>query len=561
MKRDEDRRPPLTQRTVTFSVGDLAIAGGCAAFGIGFGVLLGRTVFAPKPPPPPLITFTSAGGLPPEPVAPAGALVGPKGDVIDAVFDAPAFGAVPPDDLPAYKGRVSIPEPKLPALSDAPMASNPRTVVDLLRGPVDWSKIADPRKHIEAALGAPWRELLDPSRSKLLFDPAGALLRGALRGYKAPAPGVLARATVEGAACGRWVDALPAEIVARSGGSPPWLGRRLREVYEACGFDDAEGFNRVGTCGSGFLWCPTGAPVAWLRRGASTPDEPDVLEPTQGLIPDCYLMAALSALAWTRPDVIRRAVTSASPTLHTVRFSSTLAHASARPTVAARSPELVEVSDHYACLLSPPGASDDQVQPVRWVFAGGRIRRTARPVPFPVERTWPALIEKAFAAWTLGTLDDRPDMLAGTLGPDKHSLAHLIDPTRMRATGVQHWPSQGLRADLAAWVVARSSGTGVARVPMVAIAPDPGAMPEVIPELVGMGLVPNHVYTVLGWLPRGGRRYVILRNPWAFQGATGPNALTLGDWEGLVLGFDGLFGIDAEVFARVFTVVFAAEDL
>jgi len=557
MKRDDDnRRPPLTQRTVTFSVGDLAIAGGCAAFGIGFGVLLGRTVFAPKPPPQPVITFTSSGGLGAEAVAPAGALDGGKAEVIDAVFDEPAFGAPPGD-----KARLSIPDAKLPAFPKAPMASNPLAVVDLLVGPVDWSKVADPRKYIENALRTPWRDLVDPRRSKMLFDASAALLRGSLRGYKPNAPGALARATVEGAQCLRWIDALPVEIMARSGGVPPWQGRRLREVYAACGFADAPGFNRIGACGAAFEWCPTGTPIAWLRRGASAPDGPDVLEPTQGLIPDCYLIAALSALAWVRPEVIRQAVTSSSPTRHTVRFSSTLDYAGERPVIASRSPAFVEVSDHYACLLSPPGASDDQVRPVRFPFASGRMRRPAQAIPFATERTWPSLIEKAFSVWTLGTDDDRPDMVAGDLGPDKHSFAHLIDPTRMRETGAQYWPAQGHRADLAAWVVARSDGGGRARVPMVACTPDPGAMPEAVAELVGMGMIPNHVWAVLGWFPRADRRFVVVRNPWGFQVVTGPNVLVSGIWEDLVLGLDGVYAIDAEVFARIFTLTLAAEDL
>jgi len=52
----------------------------------------------------------------------------------------------------------------------------------------------------------------------------------------------------------------------------------------------------------------------------------------------------------------------------------------------------------------------------------------------------------------------------------------------------------------------------------------------------GSNIVGNHAYTVLGWTSQGGKKYIIMRNPWGVTEPAGLNA-----YPGLLDFFDTTF--------------------
>lgn len=64
-------------------------------------------------------------------------------------------------------------------------------------------------------------------------------------------------------------------------------------------------------------------------------------------------------------------------------------------------------------------------------------------------------------------------------------------------------------------------------------------------------IVANYVYTVLGKIEEGGRRYVVLRNPGGASDAWAvlPNGRS---WNTLALGMDGVFALEFDAFVAVY---------
>jgi hypothetical protein len=283
----------------------------------------------------------------------------------------------------------------------------------------------------------------------------------------------------------------------------------------------------------------------------------DFRDPVQGVIGDCYLVAAISAVAWTDPQGWGNRVLTA---------------------------------------VAPGGAADCQFEfnrlalPRKWM-----PRSVTRKLPFvasgaiPYTRSrtatesWPTLYEKAYLKWVepfiLGEpsandyqrLDQRTFPHAacaqlmglgwsGNTGNMTFSL--VVDAVRQHCTP----PTQPVGADYT---------SSVSHVPLTAwtFDGDDRKYPTVENEFtVESQLVADHAYAVLGWCGNAaGEKWILVRNPWGrnpvhagyFKGTQGASAnerlwLTGRNEPSLAevrLNDDGVFGVPAALFSKCFKAV------
>lgn len=271
----------------------------------------------------------------------------------------------------------------------------------------------------------------------------------------------------------------------------------------------------------------------WVKQGPYMPaGGPDLFDPIQGTVGDCYLISALAALAWTKPDLLTRL----GPLVSTDRRRFTLGGTS------------VEVSDRTPC----------------WISSGYMpiFCRSNR-----LDAQWPCVLEKAYAAWRTADRTDRPNVQAidnSQRGPDlgRHDVtvfAHTAMPIVDFTGGREFWYLTWFRSDDALFDILGQfcAPNGRMLSPMVAGSYGDGGFVD------GTGIVPAHAYSVLGiGTSPDGRKFVVLRNPW---GHTIPRSGYLvpqsGRWLGrlnLNSGEGGCFALAHGAFSSGFGFIYGA---
>jgi hypothetical protein len=185
----------------------------------------------------------------------------------------------------------------------------------------------------------------------------------------------------------------------------------------------------------------------------------------QGAIADCFVMAGLSAMAHSNPDLITQTVTSKPDGTFDVRLFDVR-----------QNPTTVNVS-----------ASLPHTESGRLAYGRGRDPK----------ELWPAVIEKAYAKFMGGY-----DAISNGGLPYDFFCRVLGNAQYKATTELQDLPG--------------SIALG-AKYPMVAITHpvDSGV------SYTNTGVYPFHIYTVLGLTQRDGSDFVKLRNPWG-QRLMGP---------------------------------------
>lgn len=203
------------------------------------------------------------------------------------------------------------------------------------------------------------------------------------------------------------------------------------------------------------------------------------LDPEQGIAADCYLVAAMIALAWSRPvewsaQVRGHADSGITGGRHRIAFYNA-AKKTEELWVGPRLPEIKTVPIYARC----------------------------------AEKTeaWAAMVEKAWVMWHAKRRDREPLPLDYRLISDRPVLPHkacrALLGGKARSTGFNL-----LRA-----VVKLCDERGVTLEPTMAWTW--GADSLRILGFTQTGLVPNHAYAVLGTIPATKKPdYVVLRNPW-----------------------------------------------
>jgi hypothetical protein len=204
----------------------------------------------------------------------------------------------------------------------------------------------------------------------------------------------------------------------------------------------------------------------------------------QGGAGDCYLLASMSAVAETHPDLIQGAITANADGTYTVGFHEVAAEDGLRD-------------------LGLAGMGLEQVIQVLHLPAGSRSSVTVDGqlptedglgelyAQTPDDETWAAVMEKGFAKWW-GSYT-----AVGSGGSPGLALTALtgasVDRVSVGKAGLDPLWTQLTEAQAAGQ-------------PMVVDTASKVSVP---------GVVADHAYTVLGTSVEGGQRYVELRNPWA----------------------------------------------
>ena len=245
-------------------------------------------------------------------------------------------------------------------------------------------------------------------------------------------------------------------------------------------------------------WTPPGA--TWRDTGDFFKDVTEFNDPIQGDVANCYLIAALSAVAWADPYSIvhRNRATGPGETdrVNAIQFYSKGGSHDA-PTA------MVEVTDKTLV---------DRFNNAIYCHSNdnGEI--------------WPAVYEKAFAKWSTRDSTDQPDITQTAFGDPGSAMAKITNKT------ANYYYPASLTPDEILAVVRSNSVSFKTINPMTAWTPASG------PPFAGSNIVANHAYTILGWAFWHDKSYIVLRNPWGVTEPAGLNTL-----QGLVSFFDGSF--------------------
>lgn len=268
-------------------------------------------------------------------------------------------------------------------------------------------------------------------------------------------------------------------------------------------------------------WQP--ANTVWVDKGDFFEDLDEVNDPIQGGLANCYFIAGMSSVAWSRPYAIANVV---------------------RPSGWANDDNPV----HRVVFYKDGGGNGDAVEvsenvPVQqgtqaWKFARSR----------DASEIWPAVLEKAYAKWRTGNTTDFPDY-----GPTAYGDPVLASAQIVR--GARHYKGNAdSTADALIQSVRANSLSKRTFNPMVAwtYGSAPAGLDYGAARVVG-----NHAYSILGWEWRNNTYYVVLRNPWGTHEATldvlSGNWASYGSYSAsMPLNTDGVFAMKVSTFKQYF---------
>lgn len=255
--------------------------------------------------------------------------------------------------------------------------------------------------------------------------------------------------------------------------------------------------------------------ATWRDAGTYVTDAVEFLDPTQGSLGDCFFIAALGAVAYARPSVIRRR--GETDGTHRIKFHARLGWETRSPD------ENVPWDVSRGCPLY--ASSED---------AG---------------EAWPCVYEKGYAMFKSDTTSQRPDYQSID-GGDAEQAMHDITGYETDSWNTAFNDYKDLYQ-----IVLRNCRNGRTFNPMTASTFSSALDPRK-PEYAGTGLYARHAYTVLGCHKYDGARYIVLRNPWGRGEAyvdTHP-----GKFDGCNLGENGVFALRARTFEKYFRKIAVA---
>jgi hypothetical protein len=337
-----------------------------------------------------------------------------------------------------------------------------------------------------------------------------------------------------------------------------------------------------------FGYHPAG--FTWQDVGRFYNETTEFLDPVQGYVGDCYVIAAMSSVAWSMPYVIadrtRATGMDNESFVHQIGFHG------------AHGLEQVEVTDRIL------------------VSSGSAVQYAKSKEPGEI---WPAVYEKAYAKWRLGEPTDYPAIPNIAGGDPSIACVALTGLSDYR-----YWHSSFSAAQILQ-LVKDHTANGRTTTPMVSWTYGSGEQADVAYR--DANVVAGHAYSVLGWMRRnelvrtsritdeiipavihpdlpfpgpgpvevhdrgavvmGGHDlvgrlgdarlagrlvggglfdyvvrpvdYIVLRNPWGFCEGTGPSvaagthrARDVDWWRSVPLGTDGVFAMEVGAYHRYF---------
>jgi hypothetical protein len=249
-------------------------------------------------------------------------------------------------------------------------------------------------------------------------------------------------------------------------------------------------------------------------------------DPVQGVLRDCHFIAALSSHAWM--SIVRP-------------------HLSGND----------GVCDLYSFpLYSQPRSLPQPVEVSERVWLNNGQYWGARSSD--PQEYWPAVYEKAYAAFRLGQNTDTPSMaVLDVTGNPVTSLVHLTGKSPVVVT------TAGLSAETVFARIQQKSPGNKTAVPMVAWTYESESAAPAPVNYENDALVANHSYSILGiFNPPGGGHYVVLRNSFGIGAGEPDEGVAHGEWThapdssgGTRLNLDiadGIFALDMNLFHDYF---------
>jgi hypothetical protein len=250
-------------------------------------------------------------------------------------------------------------------------------------------------------------------------------------------------------------------------------------------------------------------------------------DPIQGDLPDCYLIAALSSLAFLS------LIPSKQPP-YTYTFFNL-------PVVVGGTPS-PDAPVTVTNLL--PLDANNKYHYSKSCTAG---------------EIWIAIYEKAFARWVnrrVGTDSDTPDYSKICQGDPIAALMNITGWKGSRFFTTSY--ANGTLIYDKIKTACKSPGYVIAAKPMVAYTYDPRIeRPPSGATYTDATIVGNHSYSVLGVHTSGTEKYIVMRNPWGQMDPNPsnlpPGALAAGSWNNITLNSsDAIFALKADVFRDYF---------
>jgi len=250
-------------------------------------------------------------------------------------------------------------------------------------------------------------------------------------------------------------------------------------------------------------------PCAALAGGAyhvPPPTKPSVVDPVQGCSGDCFLVSAITSLAWVSPNLLPR---KPGPT-YTYTFWNTQANRQ----------ETVTIDNRLPLRGTLP------------VFAKSATQN----------EIWVSLLERAYGIWKQlpGYDVGEPDLSRETEGNALTALQYIAkgvdqyyNPQSV-TTAECGYDWQTMLGRISAWFDPANADcsritASKTRVPMVAWTYNgQGEAPAGV-SYTDETIVARHAYSVLGLMYSGGKCYIVLHNPWGRVEAT-PGTVASGLW-------------------------------
>jgi hypothetical protein len=458
---------------------------------------------------------------------------------------------------------------------------------------IDWSVVPNRPALLEEILQTPYEELFDPALGSPLYvgqtrNKDGVVLRtrpefstkNTSEAHNSKAKTVSNLAELVLALGEKQLADIPVRALAERG------GRLVLEMGESRAMREAR-FARLFSPTLidilfpkiKFGYHPDG--MSWKDVGRFYNEAAEFFDPVQGGVGDCYLIAALSSVAWARPFTISDAARATGGDNEAFNHRITFYNNG--------QPQHFEVTNKI--LVADNGA-----------------------VPFcrssETGEIWPGIYEKAYAKMRLGEATDYPAIPDIAGGDTVGAAAQLtgLTPTHMwhssftaaqvLATVLNHSSNGRTTSPMMAWTHGSGSDADIAyhdanivaghaysvlgsmrryefRLDHLNFHPhlNPFDIPEIIPplpepgpflQLSNTGLIAQRfagssfldAIRIRGAIPVD---YLIVRNPWGYFEASGSSttsgnhqALDVDWWRGIPLGSNGVFAIEVNAFHRYF---------
>jgi hypothetical protein len=464
-------------------------------------------------------------------------------------------------------------------------AASPRALAELRAGRrIDWSCEDEP-KLLQQQLGMPFKELFDPKFGSPIY--AGVPLDFSHRRCSVHVDGSTdinklfnqspnSRILIEHGLVSESVLSSPTTNVRLfAAGIADQIGRELQSLNEPCHrlanpqqvgrAAELAVAGRLTEMGQATLIEPGKLlrkldreyviiPPDWLQLVLSDlnfglPGEyfvhaPTATSPVQGALGDCWLIAALASVSWTRPELMAERIRRENPTGDVESANDQdSGHADFR-------------FDFTDVLTIPLGFITLTIPFTFPIWVGEEVPQSGGGYVYArssvAGEVWPAVIEKAVAVWRSGGNADFPrsadygHLNGGDAAWACHILTggsawyHWADANDTWSTIQSHCSNARANSPLVAWTWGSSDDS-----------------PNKV-DYAGANLVADHAYSILGTWETNKRQYVVLRNPWGYHEGT-LNVAT-GTWStqeawgtaSLTLPGGGVFALEIHTFREYF---------